>query len=302
MKPRIVFLVGPTASGKTARAVSLAKKLNAEIISCDSMQVYRGMGIISSQPSARERAKVRHHLVGVIEPSKDFNVSQYRRMAMRAAREILGRKKTPLFVGGTGLYMSVVVDGIFRAKTEDPALRLKLRKEAARAGSGALHARLAKIDPPSAAKIHPNDAKRVIRALEVYAATGKPMSEMQRARKGLWETYDIELYCIELPREELYRRIERRVDRMFAEGLVGEVRKLLKRKLGRSARYAIGIEEVKGYLDGAYGLDEAKEMMKRATRRYAKRQLTWFRKDKRIVWIKPDARGTTPHTAWKKHS
>jgi len=183
------------------------------------------------------------------------------------------------------LYMSVVVDGIFEVKTEDPVLRKRLYKQAKEYGSQKLHADLARVDPQAAAKIHPNDAKRIIRALEVFKVSGKPISQMQSARKGLGDEYDIRIFCLDMPREELDKRIDLRVDQMFRQGLVKEVKELLKARLSKTAAMAIGIKEVKGYLNGEYGLQEAKIMMKKNTRKYARRQMTWFRKDKRIVWF-----------------
>ena len=282
MKPRIIFLVGPTAAGKTELAVRIARKLNAEIISCDSMQIYKGMGILSSQPSRTDLKKIPHHLLGQVSPDKEFNVSKYRSLALKKIREILDRGKLPLFVGGSGLYMSVVIDGIFKVKTENKKIRKKLYLQAARSGSLKLHEKLRKVDPWAASKIHPNDTKRIIRALEVFAVVGKPISELQATRKGLQDKYDISIFGLSLDRSELDRRIDQRVDKMFRQGLVIEVKKLLKLKLSNTSRYAIGISEIKGYLEGLYGLEEAKDLIKKNTRRYARRQMTWFRKDKRI--------------------
>jgi len=285
MRTKLIFLVGPTAVGKTNLSVSLAKKINAEIISCDSMQVYKGMDILTSKPPAGLRKKTPHHLIDVIKPSNEYNVSKYRGQAIKKISEIVKRGKTPFFVGGSGLYMSVVVDGIFEVKTEDPVLRKRLYKQAKEYGSQKLHADLARVDPQAAGKIHPNDAKRIIRALEVFKVSGKPISQMQSARKGLGDEYDIRIFCLDMPREELDKRIDLRVDQMFRQGLVKEVKELLKARLSKTAAMAIGIKEVKGYLNGEYGLQEAKIMMKKNTRKYARRQMTWFRKDKRIVWF-----------------
>ncbi|MCK9594813.1 MAG: tRNA (adenosine(37)-N6)-dimethylallyltransferase MiaA [Candidatus Omnitrophica bacterium] len=285
MRTKLIFLVGPTAAGKTDLAASLAKKINAEIISCDSMQVYKGMDILTSKPPAGIRKKVPHHLIDVVNPSCEYNVSRYRSQAMKMVCGIVKKGKTPFFVGGSGLYMSVMVDGIFEVKTEDRALRKILYKQAQKYGSRKLYADLLKADPQAAARIHPNDAKRIIRALEVFKVSGKPISRMQAERKGLSGEYDIRIFCLDMPREELDKRIDLRVDRMFRQGLVKEVKKLLKARLSRTAAMAIGIKEVKGYLNGEYGLQEAKTLIKKNTRKYARRQMTWFRKDKRIVWF-----------------
>ncbi|MDD5154998.1 MAG: tRNA (adenosine(37)-N6)-dimethylallyltransferase MiaA [Candidatus Omnitrophica bacterium] len=286
MKKKIVFIVGPTGIGKTETAVLLAKKIKAEIVSCDSMQVYKHMDILTSKPGLKLRKLIPHHLVDIVPPAKEYNVSVYRKAAVKKIKDILKRGKVPLLAGGTGHYMSVLIDGIFKAVVADQNIRGRLYKEAARKGSGYLYESLQKIDPQAASKIHPNDVKRIVRALEVFKATGKPISELQKDRKGLSEDYDIRIFCLDTQRPRLYRRIEKRVDEMFKQGLVGEVKKLLKLKLSRTASYAIGIREIKGYLEGWYDLEEAKRLIKRNTRLYAKRQLTWFRKDKRIQWIK----------------
>lgn len=285
MKKKIIFVVGPTAVGKTEVTFYLAKKLNAEIISCDSMQIYKGMDIISSQPRVSLRKKIPHHLVGMISPAKEYNVSLYRREAVKRMNEIIKKSKAPIFAGGSGLYMSILIDGIFKAKSENKAVRQRLYKEAQNYGSQFLHNELKRIDSQAAAKIHPNDTKRIIRALEVFQTTGKPISFLQKQRKGLADKYDVRIFCLNMERDELYRRIEGRVDEMFSDGLVEEVSRLLKLNLSRTASCAIGIKELKGYFDGLYGLDEAKRLIKRNSRLYAKRQLTWFRKDKRIKWI-----------------
>jgi len=285
MNKKIIFITGPTAAGKTETAVYLAQKLNTEIISCDSMQVYKGMDIITSKPPALLRKNVGHHLIDIIPAAKEYNVSKYRREALRKIKEVVKRGRIPLLTGGTGLYMSILIDGIFKAKSQNQNIRNRLYKQAGELGSGYLYEELKKIDPGAALKIHPNDTRRVIRALEVFKSTGKPISYLQKQRKGLEPKYDVKVFCINMPREKLYKRIDARVEKMFADGLVSEVKKLLKSGLSKTASYAIGIRELKGYFDGLYDLEEAKRLMKRNTRLYAKRQLTWFRKDKRIHWI-----------------
>ena len=281
----IIFIVGPTAVGKSEAAAVLAKKVNAEVISCDSMQVYKGMGIITSSPGARLTKYARHHLTGVVPPSRDYNVSSFRRDALKKLSGIIKRGKSAVFVGGSGLYMSILLDGIFEAGAQDFKLREKLYKMAEKKGASHLHSQLKRVDPEAAAKIHPNDAKRVIRALEVFKVTGKPISALQKERRGLRDGYKVQVFCLNMPKPALYRRIDERVEKMFRQGLVAQVRSLLKRPFGRTASFAIGISEVSGYLRGECSLQEAKEKMKLNTRRYAKRQLTWFRKDKSIKWI-----------------
>jgi tRNA dimethylallyltransferase len=284
-KQKIVFLVGPTAVGKTEVAAILAKKMNAEIISCDSMQVYRGMDILTSKPALPLRKKVKHQLIDILSPAQEYNVSRYYKEASKKIIEVLAKRKIPLVVGGTGLYMSILINGIFQVKSEDKGLRLKLTREAKKHGSPFLYKKLKRVDPQAASKIHPNDAKRIIRALEVFLSTGKQISLLQKERKGLSQNYDLNIFCLSMERDNLYRRIEARVERMFKSGLVAEVKRLLKLRLSKTSRWAIGVREIKGYLEGLYDLEEAKRQMKRNSCLYAKRQLTWFRKDKRIKWV-----------------
>lgn len=282
---KIIFLVGPTAVGKTEAAVYLAKKIKGEIISCDSMQIYQGMEILSSQPSLALRKKFAHHLLGILPPVKEYNVTKYRKDAVKKMKEIIKEGKTPIFVGGTGLYMSILIDGIFKAKSENKAVRLRLYKEAEDFGKEYLFNKLKNVDTHAASKIHPHDTKRIVRALEVFESTGKPISFLQKQRKGIASKYEVKIFCLNMERAELYQRIEERVHQMFACGLLEEVKKLLAQKLGKTAQYAIGIRELKGYFDGEYDLNEAQRRMIINTQRYAKRQLTWFRKDKRIHWL-----------------
>ncbi len=303
MKKRVIFIVGPTAVGKSKAAAYLASRINAEIISCDSMQVYKGMDILTSQPPLRLRNKIRHHLIGLISPGREYNVSQYRQQAVKKIKEIIKRGCIPLFVGGTGLYMSIVLDGIFKEGTQHKSIRKRLYRQAKLYGRLYLYNRLKKADPRAAAKIHPHDTRRIIRALEVFQATGKPISQLQKQRKGLGAEYALKIFCLDMPRDKLYQRIDARVEKMFKQGLAAEVKKLLKLKLSRTASCAIGIKELKGYFDGLYDLREAKRRMKRNSRQYAKRQLSWFRKDKRIEWIEVKDKDTLKAAAqkiWKK--
>lgn len=285
-KKRIIFLVGPTAAGKTTIAVHLAKYLNAEIISCDSMQIYRGMDILTSKPSAALRKRIPYHLIDFVQPHREYDVCRYRRQALAKIKGLFKKGKTPLLVGGTGLYVSVLVDGIFEAVPIKKSLRQGLYRQAVTKGNAYLYARLKKVDPEAACRIHPNDTKRMVRALEVFGETGEPISKLQKERRGLGLEYDIRIFCLDMLRRELYRRIDKRVEMMFKRGLVKEVDKLLESKLSRTAGFAIGLREIKGYLEGRYGLAEARRLMQRNTRWYAKRQLSWWRRDKRIKWIK----------------
>lgn len=284
-KKRIIFIVGPTGVGKSEVAVRLAVKLNAEIICCDSMQVYKGLGLITSQPSKIQRKKAVHHLFDIIAPEKEYNVSRYRRDALQVIKKVIKKGKAPLFVGGTGLYMSVLVDGIFKSKPLNTKIRDRLYQEAKESGNVFLYQRLLSVDPEAARKIHPNDLRRIVRALEVYEATGKPISQLQKERKGLRDEYGVSIFCLNLARDKLCARVDSRTDKMFKAGFVAEAKRLLKRKLSKTASYAIGLRELKGYFDKQYGLDEARELIKRNTRQYAKRQMTWFRKDKGIEWV-----------------
>jgi len=284
-KAKVIFLTGPTAVGKSEAAVCLAKMIRAEIVSCDSMQIYKGMDIITSKPPGRLRKRIKHHLIGLVPASRDYDVSRFRRDALKKIRDIIKRGKVPLFVGGTGLYISMLVDGIFEFKVKDKRIRQRLYKVAQSKGSPYLYRKLKKADPQAADKIHPNDLKRLVRALEVFEAAGRPISVLQKERRGLAGDYDVRIICLNMRRDKLYKRINERVERMFKAGLLAEVKRLLKARLSRPASYAIGINEIKGYMESDYGLEEAKLLMKRNSRRYAKRQLTWFRKDKRIKWL-----------------
>lgn len=289
-KPKIIFIVGPTAVGKTALSLKLARKINAEIISLDSMQVYQGIDILSSKPSLKLRYKVKHHLIDILSPDKEFDAVKYRKLAVKAIKDIHQRGKIPLFAGGTGLYLNVLLEGIFMDAGKDEALRRELYRQAEILGSGYLHRKLQEVDPESALKIHPNDAKRIIRALEVHKLTGKPISELQKKRKGPLDKYEIVVFGLNKDREVLYKNIHQRVDEMFERGLVNEVKKLLKGNLSLTCKQAIGIREIRDYLEGKCALEQAKDRLKKNTRNYAKRQLTWFRKDKRIIWLDTDSK------------
>lgn len=284
-KKKIIFLVGPTGVGKTALAVCLAKKINAEIISCDSMQVYRSMDIITSKAALALRKKIKHHLLSIVDPGKEYDVAKYRTDALSVCDKLFKKNKIPLFVGGTGLYYSIIIDGLFPAVPQDKITRLKLNRQLKLKGSIFLHKKLAKVDPEAAEKIHPHDARRIIRALEVYLKTGKRISLLQKSRIGLGQDYEIKIFGLNRPKKPLYEVIDRRVDKMFDLGLIDEVKQLLKHKLSKTASCAIGIRQLEGYFNKKYPLEEARRLMQRDSRHYAKRQLTWFRKDKRIKWI-----------------
>lgn len=305
LKKKITFLLGPTGIGKSAVAISLAKKINAEIISCDSMQVYRRMDILTSKVTAEQRKNVKHHLLGVIDPDQEYNAAQYRQKALLICDKLFSKGKLPLFVGGTGLYYSVIVDGLFPAVGQDKLIRERLEKQLKLKGSKYLYRRLVKVDNVAAKKIHPHDARRIVRALEVYLKTGECISALQKDRIGLSKEYAIKIFGLNLKRQTLYDIIDQRVERMFNQGLIAEVKRLLKHKISRTAKCAIGIRELEGYLSGKYALAEAKRLMQRNSRHYAKRQWTWFRKDKRIQWItvgKMESSSQVALKLWKKLS
>lgn len=287
MKKKILFIVGPTASGKSKLAVALAKKINGEIISCDSMQVYKGLRIISNRPSKAQLGSAPHHLVGTLDPHDDFNANKFVSLSKQLIEEILGRGKVPIFVGGTGLYMDALLYGLFEGPAAQPAIRLALYKEAERFGKDYLYQRLKKVDVQAAAKIHPHDLRRITRALEVYEITKRPITELQKQRKGLLDDrrFDIRIFGLNIHRDKLYKNINSRVDKMFKKGVVSEVRDSLNKRTSQVFRQALGIKEINAYLKGKIDLDTAKKLLKQNTRRYAKRQLTWFRKNKRIKWL-----------------
>ncbi|MFH1478638.1 MAG: tRNA (adenosine(37)-N6)-dimethylallyltransferase MiaA [Candidatus Omnitrophota bacterium] len=278
----VYFLIGPTASGKTEISMKLAKKLNAEIISCDSMCVYKGMDILTSKPSKEYRAEIRHHLIDIIQPTEEFSVSEYRELALEKIEDVLKRKKTPLFVGGSGLYVKVVIDGIFGSAKKNERFRKRQEALAKKYGNSYLYSKLEKIDPAAASKTHPNNLIRVIRALEIYHTEKTKPSELKKTTVPL--KYKTNIYGVAVAREKLYSDINKRVDSMFREGVIDEVKRLSRKKLSLTARNALGYKEVLGYIKGSYGLEEAKEMLKKNTRNFAKRQMTWFRADKRIIW------------------
>ncbi len=273
------FLSGPTASGKTRVGLQLAGLLNAEIVSLDSMAVYRGMDIGTAKPNAAERGQVAHHLIDLVEPDEEFSVAQYVEAAQAAVEAIRGRGRVPLFVGGTPLYLKSLLRGIFTGPSADWALRRQLQEIVASQGSEALHARLAKVDPLSARRLHPRDARRIVRALEVWEKTGQSITHLQRQFDRARPAEECHVFVLDWPRGELHARIDARVDAMFAAGLVDEVRRLSSspHPLGHTASQALGYREVLAHLRGEIDLLGTAELVKRRTRQFAKRQMTWFR-------------------------
>lgn len=286
-KKRIIGLVGPTASGKTALSLAVAKRLGAEILCMDSMQIYRRMDIGTAKPTPAERALVPHHLLDIIEPTDSFSVTQYAQLA----REQIEKTPVPLLVGGTGLYLqalSLPMD--FGTVPGDEALRQRYHALAREQGNAAVHALLAQRDPLSAQRLHPNDLRRVIRALEVAELTGTPLSAQQMPGPEDCP-YDFQLYAIAWPREELYSRVNRRVVQMLQEGLSAEVKALLDSGVSPEAQamQGLGYKELVPVLQGKMSLQEAAGQIQLRTRHFAKRQLTWFQRDARIRWIDASA-------------
>ncbi len=273
------FLTGPTACGKTDAGVALAQMLNAEIVSLDSMAVYRGMDIGTAKPTAEQRTEVPHHMLDVIEPSEEYSVARYVDEAHRLIAEIRGRDREVLFVGGTPLYLKALLRGLFDGPPADWEFRRQIEDELQTIGRHALYERLQQVDPVSASRLHPNDTRRLIRALEVYQATGQPISHLQLQDEDGRPAESCRVFALQRSRDELYDRITARVDGMFADGLVDEVRGLTTagRTLGQTARQAVGYCEVLEHLEGRRSIEAAEERMKTRTRRFAKRQLTWFR-------------------------
>jgi len=281
----VIFLVGPTAVGKSEVAVGLAQMMGAEIISCDSMQVYKGMDIGTAKPPQSLRSQIPHHLVDLIEPHQNYSCAEFIKRAEVLIEDIFQRGKLPLLVGGSGLYVKALVDGIFPGPNADWKIRKALHLQAKRYGDEFLYETLVKVDPTAASKLHPNDRRRIVRALEVYEKTGIPISRLQPKREGIFLRYEVMIIGLRRERGDLYRRINERVDRMFGDGLVEEVKNLATKGMSLIAKQALGYKEIVGYLEGKYDLEEAQRLLKRATRRFAKRQLTWFRHDKRVRWI-----------------
>jgi len=273
------FLTGPTAGRKTEVGVALAQRLGAEIVSMDSMALYRGMDIGTAKPTQREQGVVRHHLIDILEPHEEFSVAEYLAAAERAANDIRSRGTEVLFVGGTPLYLKALLRGLFQGPPADWELRRRLEEEATRLGPEAFHQRLGEVDPRSARWIHPNDTRRIVRALEVHAKTGLPISAHQQQFAVGLPAEACRVFVLDWPKELLAARIDERVERMFAAGLVEETRRLLggPRPLSKTASQALGYREVIEHLQGQRGLEETIALVKIHTRQFAKRQRTWFR-------------------------
>ena len=287
-KKPLIILAGPTAVGKTALSIRLAKETGAEIISADSMQVYRGMDIGSAKITKEEMAGVPHYLVDVLEPEEDFNVVRFQNMAKDAAAEIWSKGKIPLVVGGTGFYIQALLYDIdFTENDGDESYRRELEKKASdEQGALELYEMLRNTDPKSAQEIHPRNIKRIIRALEFYRQTGKKISEHNETQRQKESPYNYAYFVLNDERSRLYERIDRRVDLMMEQGLLEEVRALRERGVRKdsTAMQGLGYKELYAYPDGEYPLDEAVRIIKRDTRHFAKRQITWFKREKNVVW------------------
>lgn len=286
LRPLIV-VVGPTAVGKSRAGVRIAQALGTEVLTADSRQVYRGMDIGMDKPTPSEQQGVPHRLIDLVEPDQPFNVGLYRRHALAEIDRLYGEGRIPLVVGGTGLYVRALIRGLWAGPPADWPLRERLAQEAGRGGTGHLHRELARVDPDSAGRLHPHDQVKIIRALEVHHLSGRPLSDAHREHAFAEAAFTPLLIGLTRDREALYRRIEERVDAQLAKGLVQETEGLLARGYGRQlgSMKGLGYRQIAGYLAGDYAYEEAVRRLKRDTRHFAKRQMTWFRKEPDITWL-----------------
>lgn len=291
MKNPLIILTGPTAAGKTKLSIALAKEINGEIISADSMQVYKYMNIGSAKVQSDEMQGIRHHLVDILEPTEEFNIVLFQKYAKQAIEEIYAKEKIPIIVGGTGFYIqSVLYDIDFGQTDGDTTIRVELEQLARSRGAEYLHAMLAECDPRAAQEIHANNVKRVIRAIEFYRQTGRQISEHNAEEREKKSAYTSRYFVLTDRRDKLYANIDQRVDMMIAQGLIDEVKRLrdMGCKRDSTAMQGLGYKEVLSYLAGELTLDEAVYIIKRDTRHFAKRQLTWFRRERDVIWIEKD--------------
>ena len=291
MKQPLIVLTGPTAVGKTSLSISLAKAVNGEIISADSMQVYKKMDIGSAKIRSEEMQGIPHYLVDVLEPEEEFHIVKFQQMAKKAMEDIYSRGKIPILVGGTGFYIQAVTKDIdFTEAQQENDYRKELEALAEEKGGEHLHEMLRKVDPVSADAIHAHNVKRVIRALEFYHQNGSPISAHNEEQKQHESPYNLAYFVLNMPRELLYERIDLRVDQMMKEGLLEEVSRLKEEGCHRGmvSMQGLGYKEVLAYLDGEYPLEEAVRVLKRDTRHFAKRQLTWFRREQEVTWVNKD--------------
>ncbi len=288
-KPKLIVICGPTGIGKTTTAIEIAETLDAEIIGADSMQIYRQMDIGTAKPTSDELARVAHHMIDIIEPDVPFDAVRFAELARSAIDQLYDRGMIPLVVGGTGLYIKALLYGMFQSDPVDKKIRERLKREADEHGSDILYQRLMQCDPITAHKLHPNDTYRILRALETFETTGKPISEYQNTHAFAEPFYDAFKIGLHMDRALLYERINERVDAMMAAGFVDEVKNLLDAGYTKALKsmQSIGYRHIVDYLEGRLTLEECVRTLKRDHRRYAKRQLTWFSADDEIIWKGP---------------
>jgi tRNA dimethylallyltransferase len=289
-KPKVIVICGPTGVGKTAVGIQLAEKLDGEIISADSMQIYRYMDIGTAKPTADEQSRIPHHMIDIVDPDENFDAVRFAEMARDKVMQLHQRGVMPLVVGGTGLYIKALLQGLFQSNPVDPKTRERLMKEAAENGSGILYDRLKRVDPDTADRLHPNDSYRIIRALETIESTGRSISEHQQEHGFSDEPFNALKIYLRIDRQKLYERIDKRVDMMIEEGLVDEVKKLLAMSYSADLKsmQSIGYRHMVEFLAEQLPWDECVRTLKRDTRRFAKRQFTWFGADRQIQWYEPD--------------
>ncbi len=286
-KEKVIVICGPTASGKTALSIELAKKINGEIISCDSMQIYKEMNIGTAKPTKEEMQGIKHYMIDIISPDERYSVADYKKEAKKAIKEIISKGKVPIVVGGTGLYVDSLIYEIDYPKNKfDEKYREELEQEVEEQGLNALYEKAKEIDEEAIKKISPNDKKRILRILEIYHATGKNKTEQEKESRKNEPEFDYKVFALNMDREKLYDRINRRVDIMIESGLIQEVENIY-RKYNRfpTAMQGLGYKEVVDYIEKRLTKEEMIEKIKQETRRYAKRQLTWFRKNKETIWL-----------------
>ena len=286
-KPKVIVICGPTASGKTALSIELAKKINGEIISSDSMQIYKDMDIGTAKPTKQEMQEIKHYLLDFVEPDQRYSVAQFKKDAEKAIEEILAKNKVPIIVGGTGLYVDSLIYGIEYQEIElDQKYREELEEKVQKEGLETLYEQAKKIDPQAIEKISANDKKRILRILEIYHSTGKTKTQQEIESRKNEVKYDYKVFALNIEREKLYERINKRVDIMIKQGLIQEVENLCSKYTEfPTAMQGLGYKEVVEYLQGKISEQEMIEKIKMETRRYAKRQLTWFRKNKQTIWL-----------------
>lgn len=289
-KQKLIVICGPTGIGKTDLSLSLAEEFNGAIVSSDSMQIYRYMNIGTAKPDAGEMRRVSHFMIDIVDPDEPFDAARFYREGRAAVAQIQEKGQVPFLVGGTGFYIKAMLHGLFEAKPVDAVIIDRLKSEAEKDGIGSIYERLSVCDPEAASRIHPNDAYRVIRALAVFEKSGKPMSQYQQAHGFKESPFDVLKICLFNDRESLYDRINRRVDLMIDAGLIEEVKSLLEKGYSADLKsmQSLGYRHMVDFINGKYTWDETVYMLKRDTRHFAKRQLTWFRKDKEIIWKSPE--------------